>query len=103
MGGDNGGKRRKGHQGIFIKDTGTMPKGCRIKGRKWGWLLWGRVVGGKWKQLYLNNNFKNVKKKINLKKYFTSKFILVVTRIQSLVVVGLLACQPGATQCLETA
>ena len=32
-----------------------------IKCRKWGWLGCGGIVGGKWRQLYLNNNkkFKN--------------------------------------------
>ena len=53
MGGDNG----EGFSGKSIKDTWTKPKGdFRIKGGKWGWL-------GKWRQLYFNNNFKNLKKK----------------------------------------
>ena len=62
MGGDHEGE---GFSGTHIKDTWTTTKGVRIKGGKWGWLRWGRVVGGKWKQLYLNNNKKKLKK-INL-------------------------------------
>ena len=45
VGGDNGGKRGRGCQGICIKDSWTKPEGCRIKGGRWGWLgsgeLWG--------------------------------------------------------------
>ena len=37
-------------------------KGGRIKGGKWGWLGWRRE---EWRQLYLNNNKKKLKK-INL-------------------------------------
>ena len=39
--------RREGFSAICIKDTWTKPKGGRIKGGKWGWLLWGGVVRGK--------------------------------------------------------
>ena len=46
--------------GTYIKDTWTKPKWGRIKGGKWGWLGWVGVVGGEWKQLYLNNNKKNL-------------------------------------------
>ena len=42
----------------YIKDTWKKPKGYRIKGGKWGWLRWKGVVGGKWRQIYLNNNKK---------------------------------------------
>ena len=62
MGGDNGGEGEKGCQGTCIKDTWTKPKGVRIEGGRWGW-LGQEVVRGKWRQLYLNNNKKNVKKK----------------------------------------
>ena len=49
------------------KDTGTKPKGDRIEGRKWGWLGWGGIGRGKWRQLYLNNNFFLIlNKKINM-------------------------------------
>ena len=41
----------------MIKDTWTKPKGIRISGGKWGWLGLGEWWGGKWRQLYLNNNF----------------------------------------------
>ena len=58
MGGDNGGKEEEGFSGTSIKDTWTKPKGGRIKGGDWGWLGWREVVGGKWRQLYLNNNKK---------------------------------------------
>ena len=57
------GGRGKGHQGTYIKDTWTKPKGDRIKGERWVVLGWKGVVGGKWRQLYLNNNFKQRKKK----------------------------------------
>ena len=53
MGEDNGGKRGKGHQGTCIKDTWTKPKGGRIEGGKQG-SRDTRVVGGKWRELYLN-------------------------------------------------
>ena len=50
--------------GTCIKDTGTRPKWGRLKGKKWGWLGWGVVVEGKWRQLYLNSNKKNLIKKV---------------------------------------
>ena len=53
MGGDNRGKG-VGLSATCIKDTWTKPKAGRIKGGKWGWLVLG-VVGGEWRQLYLNN------------------------------------------------
>ena len=37
MGGDNGGKKGKGHPGTCIKDPWTKPKGRRIEGRRWRW------------------------------------------------------------------
>ena len=40
MGGDNGGKKGKGHQGTCIKDTWTKPKRGKIEGGKWGGLGW---------------------------------------------------------------
>ena len=49
------GKWEKGHQGTCIKDLWTKPKEGRIEGGRWGWLGWGGVVRGKWRQLYLNN------------------------------------------------
>ena len=36
-------------------------KGGRIKNEKWGWLGWW-IVGGKWRQVYLNNSKKCGKK-----------------------------------------
>ena len=56
----NGGKVEKGHQGTYIKDTWTKPKWGRIVGGRLGWLGLGGMVVGKWRQLYLDNNFKNV-------------------------------------------
>ena len=37
-GGNNGGKKRKGHQGTCIKDPWTKPKGGTIEGGRWGWV-----------------------------------------------------------------
>ena len=54
MGGVNGGKG-EGFSGTCMKDTWAKP---RIKGGKWGGLGLGAVVGGKGRQLYLNNNRK---------------------------------------------
>ena len=64
MGRDNGGGEEERFSGTSIKDTWTKPKASRIKGRKWGCLGWGGVVGGKWRQLYLNNNKKCEKKDV---------------------------------------
>ena len=55
MGKHNGRKREEGHQGTCIKDTWTKPKRGRIEGGRCGCLGLGGVVGGKWRQLYLNN------------------------------------------------
>ena len=40
------GEKREGLSGTCTKDTRTKPKGSRIEGGKWGWLGWGRGVGG---------------------------------------------------------
>ena len=39
-----------------MKDPWTKPKGNRTVGGRWGC---GKVVAGKWRQLYFNNNKKN--------------------------------------------
>ena len=39
-----------------MKDTWTKPQGGRTEVEKWGWLGLGGEVGGKWRQLYSNNN-----------------------------------------------
>ena len=53
----------KGLQGTCIKDPWTKSMGGRIEGRRWGWVGgWGKVVVGKWKQLHLNNNKKEMEK-----------------------------------------
>ena len=67
--GGNGGKRGKGCQGTYIKDTRTKSKVGRMEGERWGWLGLGVVVGGKWRQLYLNDNKKqsdNLNKQITM-------------------------------------
>ena len=56
MEGDNGKKRQEGLSGTTIKNTWAKPKSGRIKGGKWGWVWQGKVVVGKWRQLYLNIN-----------------------------------------------
>ena len=53
---DKGRKKEKSHQRTVIKDPWAKPKVGRIEGGRWGWLQWGEVVAGKWRQLYLNNN-----------------------------------------------
>ena len=58
----NGGRDGEELSGTRIKDTWTKPKGDRKKGGKWAWLGWRGVVRGKWRQLSLSNNLKNVKK-----------------------------------------
>ena len=52
----------KSDNGTCIKNMWTKPKGGRIQGGRWGWLGQRGVVGGKWRQLYLNNNKKCEKK-----------------------------------------
>ena len=42
--------------GTGIKDPWRKSKGVRIQGGRWGWVGQGKVVAGKWSQLYLNNN-----------------------------------------------
>ena len=64
---DNGGKR-EGFSGTTIKDTWTKPRADGSKGGRWGRLRWLEVVGGKWRQLYLNNNKIKINKYIVLKK-----------------------------------
>ena len=54
------GGKGKDRQGTCIRDTWTKPKGGRIEGGRWGWVGQQGVVGGKWRQLYLNNNKKSM-------------------------------------------
>ena len=58
------GEKGKGHQGTWVKDPWTKPKVGGIEGGRWGWVGQGRVVAGKWRQLYLNSNKKKKKKEI---------------------------------------
>ena len=60
----NGGKKGKGCQGTCINDSWTKPKGGRTEGGRGGRVGQGKVVAGKWRLLYLNNN----KKKFSIKK-----------------------------------
>ena len=75
----NGGKEGKGHQRTYIKDPQTKPRRGSIEGRRWGWMGWGKVVVGKWRQLYLNNN-KNKNKYIEENKNYTVA-VIIVTKI----------------------
>ena len=45
----------------MYKGPWTKPKEDKMEGGRWGWEGWGRVFGGKWRQLYLNNNKINAK------------------------------------------
>ena len=56
------GAKGEGFSGTSIKDTWTKPKRGRIEGGRWGWLGSGGSGGGIWRQLYLNNNKKKLKK-----------------------------------------
>ena len=47
---------RDAFSGTTIKDTWTKPRWGGSRGGRWGWLGWWGVVGGKCRQLYLNNN-----------------------------------------------
>ena len=57
---------RKGERFFTSMYKGHMDKtkGDRIKcgNQVWGWLGWVGMVGGKWRQLYLNSN-KNIQNK----------------------------------------
>ena len=54
------GGKREGFSGTCIKDPWTKPKG----GQDRGWEVGMGGVGGKWRQLYLNNNTKKKKRKL---------------------------------------
>lgn len=43
-------------------DTWTKPKGAMIEDGRWGCMGSRGVEGGKWRQVYLNNNKNNIKK-----------------------------------------
>ena len=55
-------------------------KGGRIKGGRWGWMGQGGVQGGKWRQLYLNNS-KKIIKKINKIKIINKRNTLFILYI----------------------
>ena len=44
--------------GTTIKHTWTKPRGEGLRGERWGCVGWGRVVGRKGRQLYLDYNKK---------------------------------------------
>ena len=47
-----------------MRDPWTEPRGDGIEGGRWVWIGRGKVVVGKWRQLYSNINKK--RKKINI-------------------------------------
>ena len=58
----NRAKKGKGHRGTCIKDPWTKTKGVELsEGGRQGWVGKGKVVAGKLRQLYLNNNKKKEK------------------------------------------
>ena len=63
MEGYNWRKKGRGHKGTYLKDPWTKPKWGRMEDGRWGWVEQGKVAVGKWRQLYLNNNKKMIKKK----------------------------------------
>ena len=65
---DNRGKKVKGHQGTCMRNPWAKSKDGRIEGGRWGWMGWGRVgwqkvVVGKRRWLYVNNDKKWLKKR----------------------------------------
>ena len=56
VGEDNRERRGNFFQNNYKGHMDKKPRGYDIKGGKWGWLGWEGVVGGKCRQLYLNNN-----------------------------------------------
>ena len=46
------GGRDEGFSGTTMKDTWTKPRWGGIRGGRRGWLGWGRMIGGKCRQLY---------------------------------------------------
>ena len=57
---NSAGKKGKSHKGTCIKDPWTKPKGVKMKGRRWGWVGWGKVMGRKWR--LFKQQLKNDKK-----------------------------------------
>ena len=55
------GKNGKGHKRTCIMGPWTKPKEGRIEGGSWQWVGQGKVVVGKWRQLYWNINNKKIK------------------------------------------
>ena len=52
------GKEGEGLLRNMYKGPIHKAKGGKIEGGRWGWVGQGKVVAGKWRQLYLNNNKK---------------------------------------------
>lgn len=63
-GGDNRRKKGADYQGTSTKDPWRKPKVGRIKCGMWGWVGQGRMLGEKWRELYLNNNKNKQKRQI---------------------------------------
>ena len=57
------GKNREGSSKNMYKGQVDKAKGGRSEGGRWRWVRLGDVVGAKWRQLYLNDNKKYIKKK----------------------------------------
>ena len=55
-----GGEGRRFFRNMYKGHMDKKPRGGGIRGGRWGWLGLGGMVGGKLRQLYLNNS------KINL-------------------------------------
>ena len=47
------GKKGKCHQGTCVEDPWTKPTGGRIEGGRWELVGQGKLLGGKWRQLLL--------------------------------------------------
>ena len=45
----------------------------RVEGGRWQWVGWEKVVVGKWKQLYLNNNKKKREREKEIKKFIKKR------------------------------
>ena len=60
-------------------------KGGRIKGGRQGWVGHGEGVGGKWRQLYLNNNRKKIiKTAISLSFHVRIKSVNIYNMLRSM-------------------
>ena len=70
------GKKGKSHEGTCMKDPWTKPKRGRIEGGRRWWAGRGKLVVGKWRQLYLNKNKKNGRKRKIAKHFGNSSVVM---------------------------